>query len=142
MDYAERRTRAALAALSVGGLRATDWLEGDGVTDDDLAIVVRLDVRDGVLHADFAGTAPAARGNVNCPLGVARSRCYSVIPHAPGDDVPMNGGWSAVRSRPRRDAWTPMAQRRRRGTSRRRSGHRHGVPALAAARRPGAGQGR
>lgn len=92
MDYAERRTRAALAALPVAGLRATDWLEGDGVTDDDLAIVVRLDVRDGVLHADFAGTAPAARGNVNCPLGVARSAVLFVVRTLLADDVPMNGG--------------------------------------------------
>jgi len=92
MDYAERRTRASLGALSVAGLRATDWLEGDGVTGDDLAITVRLDVRDGVLQADFAGTAPAARGNVNCPLAVARSAVLFVLRTLLPDDVPMNGG--------------------------------------------------
>ncbi len=92
MDYAERRTRAALAVLPVAGLRATDWLEGDGVTGDDLAVAVRLDVRDGVLHADFAGTAPAAAGNVNCPLAVARSAVLFVVRTLLPDDVPMNGG--------------------------------------------------
>jgi N-methylhydantoinase B len=92
MDYAERRTRAALADLSVSDCRATDWLEGDGVTDDDLVIAVRLDVRDGVVHADFTGTAPAAAGNVNCPLGVARSAVLFVVRTLLADDVPMNGG--------------------------------------------------
>src|SRR5690348_7008411 len=66
LEYAERRTREALGGWSVTGLEATDWLEGDGVDDADLAIRVRVDIRDGVLHVDFAGTAPAARGNVNC----------------------------------------------------------------------------
>jgi len=92
MAYAERRARAGLAALPVADLRATDWLEGDGVTDDDLAVTVRLDVRDGVLCADFAGTAPAARGNVNCPLAVARSAVLFVVRTLLPGDVPMNGG--------------------------------------------------
>src|SRR2546425_604217 len=40
MDYAERRTRAALGRYAVAGLAATDWMEGDGVTEADLAIAV------------------------------------------------------------------------------------------------------
>lgn len=92
MAYAERRTRARLASLPAQGAAATDWLEGDGVTDDDLAIAVRLEVRDGVLHADFSGTAPAASGNVNCPLAVARSAVLFVVRTLLPDDVPMNGG--------------------------------------------------
>src|SRR5213076_755141 len=73
LDYAERRTRDALARNPASGLTATDWLEGDGVDDVDLAIRVRVDIAEGVFHVDFEGTAPAARGNVNCPLAVARS---------------------------------------------------------------------
>ncbi|HSD30692.1 MAG TPA: hydantoinase B/oxoprolinase family protein, partial [Gemmatimonadales bacterium] len=37
-------------------------------------------------------TAPAARGNVNCPLGVARSAVLFVVRTLLADDVPMNGG--------------------------------------------------
>jgi N-methylhydantoinase B len=91
-DYAERRTREALRRIAATGLAATDWLEGDGVDDADLAIVVRLDVQDGVLHADFTGTAPAARGNVNCPLAVARSAVLFVVRTLLPEDVPTNGG--------------------------------------------------
>jgi N-methylhydantoinase B len=91
-DYAERRARVALGKLRVEGLTATDWLEGDGVTTGDLPIAVRVDVRDGVFLADFTGTAPAAAGNVNCPLAVARSAVLFVVRTLLPDDVPMNGG--------------------------------------------------
>jgi len=90
--YAERRTRAALAPLAAMGLSATDYLEGDGVSDADIAITVRVDVKDGVLHADFTGTAAAAPGNVNCPLAVTRSAVLFVVRTLLPDDVPMNAG--------------------------------------------------
>ena len=92
MDYAERRTRAALRRFPVAGLAATDWMEGDGVTDADLAITVRVDIREGDFHADFTGTAPAAAGNVNCPLAVTRSAVLFVVRMLLEADVPMNGG--------------------------------------------------
>jgi len=92
LDYAERRTREALRRVPAAGLTATDWLEGDGVDDVDLPIVVRVDVRDGVFHADFTGTGPAARGNVNCPLAVARSAVLFVVRTLLPEDVPTNGG--------------------------------------------------
>ncbi|HXI34285.1 MAG TPA: hydantoinase B/oxoprolinase family protein, partial [Gemmatimonadales bacterium] len=92
VEYAERRTRAALTPLAATGLTATDYLEGDGVSDDDIAITVRVDVKDGVLHADFTGTAAAAAGNVNCPLAVTRSAVLFVVRTLLPDDVPMNAG--------------------------------------------------
>src|SRR5207302_1317507 len=92
MAYAERRTRAALGRFTVAGLAATDWMEGDGVTDADLAITVRVDIREGDFHAAFTGTAPAAAGNVNCPLAVTRSAVLFVVRMLLEADVPMNGG--------------------------------------------------
>ena len=94
--YAERRAREALGRLEATGLTATDWLEGDGVDDTDLAIQVRVDIQDGVFHVDFTGTAPAARGNVNCPLAVARSAVLFVVRTLLPGDVPTNGGVTRV----------------------------------------------
>ena len=90
--YAERRAREALRRIAATGLAATDSLEGDGVDHADLAITVRVDIRDGAFHADFTGTAPAARGNVNCPLAVARSAVLFVVRTLLPADVPTNGG--------------------------------------------------
>lgn len=91
LDYAERRTRALLRKMPVQAA-ATDYLEGDGVIDDDLEIRVRIAIDDGIFHADFTGTREAAPGNVNCPIAVTRSAVLFVVRTLLPDDVPMNGG--------------------------------------------------
>ena len=93
LDYAERRTRAVLSRMSTpSALTAGDYLEGDGTEDKDLAIRVRVEIRDGIFHVDFTGTAPAAVGNVNCPLAVTKSAVLFVVRTLLPDDVPTNGG--------------------------------------------------
>src|SRR5437763_332732 len=88
-------TLAALSRLpSAAPMTATDCLEGDGVTDDDLQIQVRITIAHGIFHADFAGTRDAAPGNVNCPVAVTRSAVLFVVRTLLPDDVPMNGGVS------------------------------------------------
>ncbi|HET7790229.1 MAG TPA: hydantoinase B/oxoprolinase family protein [Gemmatimonadales bacterium] len=90
--YVERRARAVLSGLGISGLTAADDLEGDGVVNDDFRIAVRVEMRDGVFHADFAGTAPAAAGNVNCPLAVTRSAVLFVVRTLLPEDLPVNAG--------------------------------------------------
>jgi N-methylhydantoinase B len=93
LNYAERRTKSALSRLpSATPMSAADHLEGDGITDTDLEIRVRIEITDGVLHADFTGTHGAAPGNVNCPVAVTRSAVLFVVRTLLPDDVPMNGG--------------------------------------------------
>jgi N-methylhydantoinase B len=91
LDYAERRTKALLSKMTVDAV-ATDYLEGDGVLDQDLEIRVRVKIEGGVFHADFTGTAAAAPGNVNCPIAVTRSAVLFVVRTLLPEDVPMNGG--------------------------------------------------
>jgi N-methylhydantoinase B len=92
LDYAERRTAAALETLRSGSFEAEDVLEGDGIRDAPLPIRVRAQVRGGRIVLDFAGTAPAAEGNVNCPIAVTRSAALFVVRCLIPDDVPTNGG--------------------------------------------------
>lgn len=92
MAYAEKRARAALMGLRDGGYEAEDMLEGDGVGEQLLKIKVRVVVKGGALHLDFAGTAPATEGNVNCPLAVAKSAALFVARCLMPEDVPTNGG--------------------------------------------------
>ena len=92
LDYAERRTKSALSRLPSARMSATDYLEGDGVVDDDLEIHVSIAIEDGVFHADFMGTRGPAPGNVNCPIAVTRSAVLFVVRTLLPDDVPMNGG--------------------------------------------------
>ena len=92
-DYAERRTRAALRnGVRRGRYTAEDALEGDGVTADPVPIRVTVEVADGGLTVDFAGSAEAVEGNVNCPLSVTRSAALFVLRCLVAEDVPINGG--------------------------------------------------
>ena len=84
--------RAALGALPDGTYEADDYLEGDGITDMALKIRVQVTVKSGCLSLDFEGTAPAAAGNVNCPIAVTRSAALFVARCLMPEDVPTNGG--------------------------------------------------
>jgi N-methylhydantoinase B len=90
--YAERRSREVLAALPDGEYTAEGEVEGDGVTEDDIPIRVRVAVEGGAMTIDFAGTASAVAGNVNCPLAVTRSACYFALRVLLPGDVPTNAG--------------------------------------------------
>jgi len=92
LDYAERRVRARLASFEGRTGRATDRLEGDGVTDADIPVVVALTVRDHSLVLDFTGSAPQVAGNVNCPAAVTRAAAVFALRTLLDDDVPTNDG--------------------------------------------------
>ncbi|GAB6877906.1 hydantoinase B/oxoprolinase family protein [Halorubrum gandharaense] len=92
IDYAERRVRDELSALPDGTYEATDWLEGDGVTDEDVPIRVAATVDDDELRVDFTGTADQLAGNCNAPLAVARSAVYFVVRCLTDPEIPPNHG--------------------------------------------------
>ncbi|HEX2718222.1 MAG TPA: hydantoinase B/oxoprolinase family protein [Gemmatimonadaceae bacterium] len=96
LGYTERRARAALAPLEGRSGEAVDALEGDGITDAPVEIRARLTITGGTLDVDFAGSAPAVRGNVNCPLAVARAAAVFVLRTLLDDDVPTNDGIAAA----------------------------------------------
>ncbi len=90
--YSARRTREAIRRLPDGTYAAASEVEGDGVTDDDLPIQVAVTVDREQIEIDFAGSAPAARGNVNAPFAVTRAACTFAVKVALGADVPVNAG--------------------------------------------------
>ena len=92
LDYTERRTRARIALLGAVSGSARDALEGDGVTDDDVAVVVLLDALGDRLRLDFTGTSPMVAGNVNAPFAVTRAAAVFVLRTLLDDDVPTNDG--------------------------------------------------
>lgn len=92
ISYAERRTKEVLRHIGDGSYRATSEIEGDGTTDEDIPIEVEARVAGDALTIDFAGTAEAVPGNVNCPLAVTRSACYFALRVLLPEDVPANAG--------------------------------------------------
>ena len=92
LAYTARLARARIAQL--GDIRgsATDALEGDGVSDDEVGVAVRLSVAKGQLRLDFTGSSPLVAGNVNCPPAVTRAAAVFVLRTLLDADVPTNGG--------------------------------------------------
>ena len=92
LDYTERRVRARLATLNGARGHAADALEGDGVSDNPIPVVITARIDDATLHLDLTGTSPAVRGNVNAPPAVARAAAVFVLRVLCDDDVPVNDG--------------------------------------------------
>jgi len=70
-DYAERRVRAAIAALPDGRFEASDVLEAE---EGDLEVRAAVTIDGDELEIDFAGTGAAARGEPQLPTGGGRGR--------------------------------------------------------------------
>ncbi len=90
--YAEKRAREAIRELPDGEHSAEDFMEGDGSTDEDIPIRASVKIDGDEMTVDFAGTSPAVRGNINCPLPVTRSACFFALRVLLPKDVPANAG--------------------------------------------------
>jgi N-methylhydantoinase B len=90
LDYAERRTRAAIESLGGGERGATGVLEARDGADLELCLTATVDGSD--LTLDFSGSAGAHDGNLNCPLSVTLSACYFAVRVLTDPDVPPCAG--------------------------------------------------
>jgi N-methylhydantoinase B len=89
IDYAERRTRAALHDLEDGTRHAEDVLEA---ADGDLTLKLAATVAGDTLHLDFTGSAEQYAGNLNCPLAVTVSACWFAVRVLTDPDIPPSSG--------------------------------------------------
>ncbi|MFZ1155942.1 MAG: hydantoinase B/oxoprolinase family protein, partial [Solirubrobacteraceae bacterium] len=89
LDYAERRTRARIAAMPDGVHEAQDVLEAP---EGDLLLRLKATVEGERLVLDFSGSAARHEGNLNCPLAVTLSACWFAVKVLTDPDVPPSAG--------------------------------------------------
>ena len=89
-DYAERLTRAALAAVPDGVYQAEDVMEGEG--RDLLPVRARVEVVGDEIAVDFAGTAPEQAASINAVAAVTRSAVAYCVRCLLPADAPSNEG--------------------------------------------------
>jgi N-methylhydantoinase B len=92
LDYAERRTRAALGALPDGYYEASDVMEADVDGEHDVNLRVVATIGGERLTLDFAGTDPQVEGNLNCPLPVTKSAAFFAVRALTDPDAPPSAG--------------------------------------------------
>jgi N-methylhydantoinase B len=78
-DRGRRAALAALEALPHGTWEATEWLDDDGITDDMLRMHVRVTITADRFVVDYSGSADAAAGPVNMPLGATEAMVKGVF---------------------------------------------------------------
>ncbi len=107
LDYAERRARAAIAALPDGTYAAEDVLEDDFLsvatfpriprksrngTGKDVTLRVAMTIKGDRLTLDFTGTDGQVEGNLNCPLSVTKSAAFFAVRALTDPDAPPSAG--------------------------------------------------
>ncbi|KDE58989.1 5-oxoprolinase [Halostagnicola sp. A56] len=92
IDYSRDRIASELEAVPDGVYGASDVLEGDGITDDDVRIETTVTVDGTSIDVDFSGTASQVEGNLNAPLAVAKSAVYFVVRCITDPEIPPNEG--------------------------------------------------
>jgi N-methylhydantoinase B len=92
IGYAERITRAAIAAIPDGTYRFSDEMDDDGIEQRPVEIRVAITIQGDSFLADFSGSSPQVRGNINTIAAVTHSATYYVVRCLLPEDAPTNAG--------------------------------------------------
>ena len=93
LDYAERRTRAAIAELPDGDYEADRSARGrSGRRRARSSLRVAATIAGEELRLDFSGTADQVEGNLNCPLSVTKSASFFAVRVLTDPDAPPCAG--------------------------------------------------
>jgi N-methylhydantoinase B len=93
IEHGAQTARSVLLQIPNGVYRAEDAIDGDGVSDTQLPIVVEVTVGDDWIHADFTGCAAQAAGPVNCSKAALLSACKTVVRAITAPDARSSDGF-------------------------------------------------
>lgn len=93
VDYGERMARQAIRRIPNGIYEAEDFIDGDGITNEQIPIRVKVTVEDEAVTADFTGCALQRPGPINCSYGALNSACKTVFKAITDPQAPSNEGW-------------------------------------------------
>ncbi len=93
LSLSERRCRNAVALLPDGVYEATDVIDGDGVSDEQIPVCVAVKIDGDQVSVDFTGSAPARGGPINCSRGALLSAVKTVFKALVAPHAPSNDGW-------------------------------------------------
>ncbi len=92
IEYSERRLRTAISRLPQKRASFEDFIEGDGISDDLIRIMVTVSVEGSNVSFDFSGTSPQVEGPLNSPLPVTMACAGYCVKSLADPEVPSNEG--------------------------------------------------
>ena len=90
--YSERVMRHAISAIPDGVYKAEDFLDNDGITDQEIPIRARITIKAENARVDFTGSAPQVAGAVNAVEAITVSAVSYVFRCLISSDVPASAG--------------------------------------------------
>jgi len=92
LDYSERIMRTLIASIPDGRYRFEDHLDDDGAGSERIPVRLLLTVEGEQVVADFRGSSPQVKGNVNAPLSVTTAAVLYVFQSLAPSNIPLNSG--------------------------------------------------
>jgi N-methylhydantoinase B len=92
LNYTERMTRSLISSLPSGKYSFIDYLDNNGITQNEIPIKVIITINGDTAIVDFTGSADQQEGSVNAVYGITLSTVHYVFRSLIGLDVPNNSG--------------------------------------------------
>ena len=92
LDLSERRMRAVIASWPDGSFSASDFIDNDGIDDEQREIRVEVRIAGDEVEVDFVGSSPQVAGPFNSVLGYTYSGVYMTFQAATDPDISPNAG--------------------------------------------------
>ena len=93
LDHTERLTRAEIEDLPDGSWEFTDYIDGDGINPDPIAIKAKVTIEGDEMEVDFTGTSPQAKGSINPNFAFTQSCVYAVLKCLTDPNITANAGF-------------------------------------------------
>jgi len=90
--YSARLMRNTIAAIPDGSYEATDVLDNDGISNQEVMIKVRVEIHDDEALIDFSGSSPQVEGAINAVAAITVSAVAYVFRCLIPGDVPASAG--------------------------------------------------
>jgi N-methylhydantoinase B len=92
MDYSERQTRVALAAIPDGHYEHEEFILEDGTAGGPYRLKVTIEVKGSDLVVDYTGTDPQIKGPINAPWSATYSATLYTLRCIIDQTIPSNEG--------------------------------------------------
>ena len=92
-DYAEKLTRAEIAALPDGTWSFTDYIDGLGERPEPIPLKATVTIAGDSLSVDWTGSSPQVKGAINCPSPFVKSAVHLMIKCIARQEIPNFEGY-------------------------------------------------
>lgn len=92
LNYSERRFLSILSSFPESEAVGKDYMDGDGIVDNPVELVVNVKMTKKHVTFDFTGTSEQVKGAINCPYAVTLSGSYYVLRAITDPTIPANEG--------------------------------------------------